>query len=598
MNKTTFVILFVIVAVSTVIFSISYYQRSITEMPAGREQTAEAPTPRFIGCKEQRDYLEADGLLYIACDGGVLEVDPASERIIKTLTMADGLSNEYITSLVKYKDYLYIGSQDGVTQYDLVKNKARIINTSNGLSNGSNIKLILDEKTLWVATFDGLDSIDLETLQITKHKKDINPELAILNTTAIAKAGNFIYASILGNNKSSGFISKLDKSTGKWEIYEASDFNYLPTSGLNVNDFYTTQDSVYAFEMFNTGQDFNKTFADILENKSSWKQKFGDDMWLSVTEADKEILKMAYDRKKRPYLKIANDATVNKIWHVINSNVIATGGPELQSNNLTKLNHKSLERKFISSNVEDSSIIFFEPIEYTNLSVVIYQTCGQGCLKPRLFLHNYVTDTLDEVTIPIESPEGLTGYGFVSAFDTQNLVLSIVDTVNLEETKLKLDTLSKQFTKLSVTKLSKLPELQHPIKSINSVYDFNSRFTLSRKLVIATTKEEAQKLGIAYSTDEEQIKLQYKDKEYTLKMLPKRYSPFSDWVRTIELRKIQVDQNVLWVSSDRGIVRIDTNTGVTTLFGPKDGLISPNIKDFIYVDGKLITTYNGISVVE
>jgi hypothetical protein len=283
---------------------------------------------------------------------------------------------------------------------------------------------------------------------------------------------------------------------------------------------------------------------------------------------------------------------------VINSKVIAGGGLDLQSNALIELDHKSLAKKFIPSKVDGSSIIFFEPIEYTNLSVVIYQTCGQGCLKPRLYLHNYVTDALDEVTIPIDSPEGLTGYGFVSAFDTQELILSIVDTVSLEETKFKLDTLTKQLTKLPSTKLSKLPELQHPIKASSNVYDFNSRFTLARRLVTATTKEDAQKLGVTYTSDEELIKLQYKDKEYTLRMLPKRYSPFADWLHTIEVRKLQLDQNVLWISTDRGVVRIDTNTGVTTLFGPKDGLISPSVKDFIFVDGKLITTYNGISVVE
>lgn len=598
MNKITFVILFVIVAISTTIFSISYYQRSLTEKPVTPEQITEVATPLFIGCKEQRDYLKTDDLLYIACDGGVLGVDPTSNKIIETLTMADGLSNEFITSLVKYKDYLYIGSQDGITQYNLVTNKAKIINTSSGLSNGANIKLLLDENTLWVATFDGLDSINLETLKITKHKKDINPELTTLNTTAIAKGGNFIYASILGSDKSTGFIAKLNKSTNTWENFEAGDFTSSPTAGLNVNDFYVTEDSAYAFEMFNTGQDFDKTLADVLENKTVWKQKFDDDKWVSVTEDDKEILNMAYDSKNRPYVKFANDATANKLWHVVNSKIIAGGGPDLQSNTLIELDHKSLAKKFIPSKIDDASIIFFEPIEYTNLSVVIYQTCGQGCLKPRLYLHNYVTDALDEVSIPIESPEGLTGYGFVSSFDTQELVLSIVDTVSLEEHKFKLDTLAKQLTKLSSTKLSKLPELQHPIKASSNVYDFNSRFTLSRRLVTTTTKEDAQKLGITYTSDDELIKLQYKGKEYTLRMLPKRYSPFADWEHTIEVRKLQLDQNVLWVSTDRGVVRIDTNTGVTTLFGPKDGLISPNVKDFIFVDGKLITTYNGISVVE
>ncbi len=598
MNKTTFIILLAILTLSGGIFTISNYQKKLSIEPNTDPQITDVPTSRFIGCLEQRDYLAIDKLMYIACDGGVVAVDMQTKNIVKTLTMADGLANEFITSLVNYKDYLYIGSQDGITQYNLTTHDTKIINTQTGLSNGANIKLLLDEDRLWVATFDGLDSIDLKTLKVTHHKKAINPEVETLNTVALAKGGNFIYASILGSNKSSAFVARFNTAANTWEVFEANRFANAPSTGLNIYDFYTTQEGVYAFDLFNTGQNFELTFEELLTNNRAWKQILGEDSWRSISEEDKETVQLAYDTKKKKPVTLINDYTTNKVWHVINTKVISGGGFEVQGNALLKVDHKTLDKNIIQGNADDTSLILFEPLEYTNLSLAVYQSCGQGCSRPKVYLHNYVTEALDEVLLPVETAETLNGYAFVSAFDSKELVLYTVDTTTLEETSYTLDTLTKQFTKLTTTKLSKLPDLVHPIKTSNNVYDFNSRFTLARRLVTATTKEDIAKLGITYTANEDLIKLQYKGKEYTLKMLPKRYSPFADWLHTIEVRKIQIDQNVVWVGTDRGLMRIDANTGVTTLFGPKDGLISPNVKDFIAVDGKVITAYNGISIVE
>lgn len=595
MNKSSYIILILILLVSSSIFAVSYYQNSAKKDTREVVLEENKAKPLFIGCREQRDWLDVEDKTYIACDGGVVIFNKNTKKIVKYITMADGLSNEFITSLVKYKNNLYIGSQDGITIYNLDTNKSKIINTKNGLSNGANIKLLLDKETLWIATFDGLDSINLDTNKITQHKESINSGQGALNVVAIEKLDKYIYISVLGSDKSNAYVARLDKGTGKWEIFDSSDFKKT-NRGVNIYDFYATDSAIYALDLFNTYEAFDKTFLNLQDNNSAWKQSPPDNTWQNIDETDKENIREAYNAKNISNVDLGTDLTTNKIWHVVNSNVITGGGLDLQNTNVVILDHKTLNKNIIKSNTD--SLIYFEPIEYTNLSVAIYQSCGQGCSQPKLFLHNYVTNTMDQVSIPIDNIKEVVGYPFVKEFISSEMRLTLVDTKNLVEESFKLDTLEKKLTKISSKKIVKLPDLVHPIKTVSNVYDFNSRFTLARRLVTAEGKEDINKLGITYTANDEFIKLKLKGKEYTLRMLPKRYSPFPDWLHTIEVRKVQIDENVLFVSSDRGVIRIDTNTGVTTLFGPKDGLISPNVKDFIFVDGKLITTYNGISVVK
>ena len=595
MNKLTYVILAALLVVSGSIFAISRYQRELLKPKNETTESALSPKSPFIGCLEQRDYLEVDNLLYIACNGGVVAVDPSTNNIVRTLTMADGLANEFSTSLVKHKDNLYIGSQDGLTQYNLTSQKAKIINTKNGLSNGANIRLMLDGETLWVASFDGLDSIDLNTLNITKHKQDILSQAGSLNTTALAKTDNYVYASILGDSKSTGFIARLDKSTKKWTTFTRDDFNNVE---LNINNFYVSDTNVYAFNLLNTQEEFDSVFEQAIQEEKVWKQTAGEDNWTNITEADKEVIRSAIGYFNKPYVSLTDDKTVNKLWHVVNSKVISGGGVDISGKSIVILDHKTLETSLAQNSPEDTNLIFFEPLEFTNLSVAIFQVCGQGCGKPRVYLHNYATNNLDEVSLPLGNVANDYSYDYVASFDTQNLTLSLLNTSTLTQTAYKLDTLTKQFTKSSSQKLDTLPDMSHPLKAGSNVYDFNSRFSLARRLVTASGKEDIAKLGITYTSNDTYVKLQYMNKEYTLNMLPKRYSPFADWLHTIEVRKVQLDNNVLFVSTNRGLMRIDTNTGITTLFGPKDGLISPDIKDFIFVDGKIIAAYNGLSVVE
>lgn len=118
-----------------------------------------------------------------------------SDKInFQNITMKNGLSSNVITCIFQdSKGYIWIGTEDGLNQYDgnMVKGYNYKNSTEDSLSSTYITSIAEDEDgDIWVGTYGGLNIIDSETEKIIKYSDKNN--LSNPYITDIYKDGNNI----------------------------------------------------------------------------------------------------------------------------------------------------------------------------------------------------------------------------------------------------------------------------------------------------------------------------------------------------------------------------------------------------------------------
>ncbi|MBQ3422672.1 MAG: hypothetical protein IJH34_13665, partial [Romboutsia sp.] len=96
--------------------------------------------------------------------------EPLNMETFETLSIDDGLSNEYVTSIFQdSKGYMWIGTRDGLNRYD--GQRITVYNSSIDSDNSLSSTYINDIEedsygNIWIATDSGLDIIDTNTYAI------------------------------------------------------------------------------------------------------------------------------------------------------------------------------------------------------------------------------------------------------------------------------------------------------------------------------------------------------------------------------------------------------------------------------------------------
>ena len=81
---------------------------------------------QWINCDDVRDVISEDNKYYVGCLGGVLIVGHDG-KVINQISMADGLGNSTVTSLVKKGDILYTVYSQSKDKLEYVKDALKKI---------------------------------------------------------------------------------------------------------------------------------------------------------------------------------------------------------------------------------------------------------------------------------------------------------------------------------------------------------------------------------------------------------------------------------------------------------------------------------------
>lgn len=202
---------------------------------SGNKKTIELPR-YFANCDDVREVVEEDNKLFIACLGGVVVVNKDSGEVTDQVALPDGLGNSVATSLVKKGEKLFIGTQDGVTVFDLATRQAQKLSVAEGLTNGANLILFDGGDKIWAGTFDGLSLIDVNTLEIKNYKSELDPESEQQQIVNILLGEKYTYLLEVAHAKSGGAVIRFNNADGSIKTFKAADFGDTgPYARLDLN---------------------------------------------------------------------------------------------------------------------------------------------------------------------------------------------------------------------------------------------------------------------------------------------------------------------------------------------------------------------------
>lgn len=595
-----------------------------------------------INCSDIRAVVEENGKEYIACYGGVIIRDKATGKIEKQISMADGLGNYITTDLIKKGNNLYIGTQDGVTFWDLNKNKATKLSVDEGLPNGANIVIEEDGNFIWIGTFDGIARLNTQNNEIKSFKKEIAvSDVEKLNVGSIAVTKNYVYFSVLASAHSPGTVARYNKNNGEWKRITPADFG--------DNSQYARLD---AFNLCNYNDD-----AVLVESKTLWKipstestkpekiftAGYNDMIRYNFVCSEKGVLfetdtnTLVYDgnsvralnesvdsqlhqkylnnMKKDDFRKIFGDTypgSFNKILGVVENNVVlaAVNGLWFYNTDKDTWGQVAIPETF---NFDNLGTNIFWPILGTNKYVLGRQTCGMGCDSPKFFLCTYpnnecasikIPDDVMKIVAPEETAIGM-DFGYSDMFtysskereilsfevtNSSNKIFNITMDKNLKWTTEKSADESLNNNPLCVKEFSYL--LKGNAFAVDKEYCTSGYDGVIAGDYIYKSEDKVGPVRINKDT-----KVQEK---LSPKMTKPSYTPFDEpsWNDPV-INKITALDKKIYFSTSRGLWILDTLNSSWKLVSIADGLTSNEVNDFgIAGSNTFVITPAGITTIK
>jgi hypothetical protein len=632
-------------------FSLFKYLTAIQKGPLPKitQDEPAAHSKSHVGCSDIREVVEENGRYYIACIGGVLVLDKNSGQVLNQITMSKGLSDFVTTGLIKKGNTLYIGTQDGLTIWDLYTNTGKKLSVGEGLPNGANILLKEDGKYIWIGTFDGLARLDTENGRLETFREELSPyEGEKLSVPSMATTKDYVYFSIVASEYSSGFVARYNKVSSMWEKFDTSAFGdagqyaRIDAFGLcNVSDgiflvegktLWKISDEEGAKPLriftasFNDGIEWNILCSkdSVLFNTYKNKLVYTDGKVRPFdSEADKKLLEEYETRKNKTDFKRVfgenNSGTFYQMLGVINDNVYLTTytGLWVYSINLDKLTPITLPDK---STLDSMGNSIFWPIEGSNRYVVFEQTCGMGCETPMFYVCNYpnnqcqtlkLSPEVEEIIGPPETGVG-EGFGYYGLSDYEkgkdDLKFKVSDVQN-NPINITLRAGDLQWVVEKVKDTDTTGEVVSQPCTNESTYKFVGN-TLSADKVYCVGKEFSILVDNYYYKFDQDLAAVRLNKDTGTqdilfpKMTESDYTPFNEpgWGKPNLNRLVSYEGKVYFATS-RGLWILDTSKNALDsnswdLVSIKNGLLSNEVRNFVYVGNKLfVLTPAGITAI-
>ena len=450
---TKFLILFFLSIIISGVIVFYFFNKSPAGLPFSKPTVKQSPSPQatfkqLVNCQDQREIIEEENKLYVACLGGVLVVDKNSGKVLDQISMADGLGNLTATALIKKNNDLYIGTQDGFTIFSLISRKAQKISVGQGLVNGANIILTLDGDILWVGTFDGLSRYDTNSGQITNFQNQLVDNATKFGVNDILVTEKAIWVNLRANAYTPGGVARLDKTTQKWERfgpaaflpktdqYSRLDFLHLAKADNKVivgdfNNLWQTEDkpetswikldsvvsqlekgnnnlitSIFGDEnnldiIFNEKlyqyNPQNLSLVKIYPAENQAENVLTGTQYLSVIAKNQKLWVKPFDYNKNGWLTWLNlgnwqTGSVRLSGRPISVNAVVAA---IDSRPIIIADQALWEFNLSDNNfaklinISGEALFTFQPIPGTSKIFIYQQACGMGCPQPEFFLFDY-----------------------------------------------------------------------------------------------------------------------------------------------------------------------------------------------------------------
>lgn len=608
----------------------------------------------WINCSDVRSVIEEGNNLYAACFGGILVIDKNSGKVVDQIGESDGLGNAIATSLIKKGSILYIGTQDGITIFDLETRKVQKISTEEGLINGSNMLLREDEGKIWVGTFNGVSLLDTKSNLVKNYTSELADNSTHFSIADILVTGNSVYFIIIANSYSPGSVTRYDKATDSWERFGPSSFGitgpYPRIDFFNIfefqnkiylgghNDFWVSDNqkgsvwkkisslssgsfSGYKNFLGNDEKDFylslgNKVYKYTPEDDNLELYYDGETLWSGFISSNNKKAWFITKDPKDPYswisffdIKTKQVGQVNlqnrpkdfiKLLALIDNSPIILSGNSFVWKYDPK--NKIFETLFAGSLSDfDQANLYFEPVLNTSKILLFWQNCGMGCATPEFLVIDYADKSFTALILPEDFKNK-----FVGEMSTYSLGFGNVSFVWKDPEK---KTYAFEYSPKDNLKEYLMVDLDlNAIRIVNELpeggeelYDKICDRSFSfldngNKFDVDNCYDTIQNNGLSWKIENNKIieteNKTGKENELILEEAKDPYNPFGDKTKR-RYRGILSLENKVYIWGNLGLNILDTETGKWKLVDTNEGLLSNQVLDVLVGDNGLVWIMDG-----
>ena len=225
-------------------------------------------------------------LLHLGC--GLTQIDPsekksaALEEAAITQTAAEqALASDNVRCISTSADYVWIGTDRGVSVYHKGGNRWTKLDREDGLLSDDVTAIAADGKSVWIGTTLGVSLYDLETKRWTKFQR--RDGLASNKVAAIAVDGNYIWVGTEAG------ISRYDKATGAWALQQEKDkdrFNAITAVAVESEYvWFGTEDGLRRYDKPKDAWNTYTKEEGLVENHIRWIALSPDAVWVGTEKS-------------------------------------------------------------------------------------------------------------------------------------------------------------------------------------------------------------------------------------------------------------------------------------------------------------------------
>ena len=225
-------------------------------------------------------------LFYVGC--GFTQIDSSDKKTAAlegaaiTQTAAEqALVSDNVRCISTSADYVWVGTDRGVSVYHKGDNRWTKLDRENGLLSDDVTAIAADGKSVWIGTTLGVSLYDVETKHWTKFQR--RDGLASNKVTAMAVDGNYIWVGTEAG------ISRYDKTTGAWALQREKDkdqFNVITAVAVESEYvWFGTEDGLRRYDKPKDAWNTYTKEEGLVENHIRWIALSPDAVWVGTEKS-------------------------------------------------------------------------------------------------------------------------------------------------------------------------------------------------------------------------------------------------------------------------------------------------------------------------